>query len=150
MGLPRPSSYRLTVTLRLRRSWMRWHRRRLIRRHRREMALLEVLLLQVQAQRERVLLAQRALALPEQELLAAADPVPQPVAPPPQAVLVPEREPGPSLEWVPEAATAPEPEMLPEPPETDQPEEQSPDPVGEISLLLGLPQPQTSSPGSAR
>jgi hypothetical protein len=120
----RPSSYRLTVTLRLRRSWMRWSRRRKERRLVREQTRLRLLM---ELQAHQLELVQR---LQWQAQVAPAVP-PRFLTPAP-----PHRPPPPQV-------TAPAPEIPETPEQPEQPEQPMPDPREEIALLLGLPQRQS-------
>lgn len=139
----RRSSYLRTGTLRLRHSWTRWLQTRQERRLAREIRRLGLLMELEELQKERIKAMQKALH--PAQVVQMAPPVPE--------------------EWLQEATpeeqeqvrvllTEGVPSQRPEVPQVVQPmeypEEPMPDPVEEISLLLGRLPHQTSSPSSER
>ncbi len=117
------------ATLRLRRSWMRWRRRRTEKRFEKEQGRLNLLL-------ELEVLQRRRLASLEKELHPLLVSPPPPPQVPQQVVqmLTPGSPPLPPV-------------MEPEP-EIPEPEPEMPDPALEIAQRLGPPPQRTSSPSS--
>jgi hypothetical protein len=129
----RLSYYRLTVTLRLRRSWTHWCRRRRLRRLNREQNRLNLLIELEANQLHRVRLLEQELYPPE--------PAPEPLQPPPLPLPSPppETEPAP----VTQAPVTLE-HLFPQPEPEPEPEPEMPDPRLEIAQLLGLPPRQST------
>lgn len=132
----RLSTSRFMVMQRLRHSWMRWHRRRAERRLAKAQDRLALLYRLGTEQLLQVQRLERALHHPETEAqaLPEAPPSPPPVMAP--APVTPETVP---------RTVDPEPELEQTVPE----EEPEPETAGvQISRLLGLPTPRSTSPSS--